>query len=152
MITLGSIQITHSRSFIEARNKIRVVAQLFTDDSLIPIRLATATSQICRSLPWKNASAFISVHMDGGNNQSMLVLTVENGDLDQPLEQLDYFFDKVKKGRRSDGIQELNLYKRLRDTASSREVIAQARAVLRQKSRDELMARSRTRTRAPKPP
>ncbi len=78
--------------------------------------------------------------MDGGNNQSMLVLTVENGELDQPLEQLDYFFDKVKKGRRSDGTRVLNLYKRLRDAAPSREVIDQARAVLRQKSRDELMA------------
>ena len=140
MITIGNIKISHSRSFIEARNKIRVVAQLFTDDSLIPIRLATATSQLCRSLPWKNASAFISVHMDGGNNQSMLVLTVENGDLDQPLEQLGYFFDKAKKGRRSDGTHVLNLCKRLRDAAPSREVIDQARAVLRQKSRDELMA------------
>ena len=139
MIIIGNIQITHSRSFIEARNKIRVVAELFTDDSLIPIRLATATSQICRSLPWKNASPFISVHMDDDNNQSMLVLTVENGDLDQPSEQLGYFFDKVEKGHRSDGTRVLNLYKRLRDAAPSREVIAQARAVLRQKSRDELM-------------
>jgi signal transduction histidine kinase len=140
MINIGNIKISHSRSFIEARNKIRVVAELFTDDSLIPIRLATATSQLCRSLPWKNASAFISVHMDGGNNQSMLVLTVQNGDLDQPLEQLGYFFDKVKKGRRSDGTRVLNLCKRLRDAAPSREVIDQGRAVLRQKSRDELMA------------
>ncbi len=140
MINIGNIKISHSRSFIEARNKIRVVAELFTDDSLIPIRLATATSQICRSLPWKNASAFISVHMDGGNNPSMLVLTVQNGDLDQPLEQLGYFFDKVKKGRRSDGTRVLNLCKRLCDAAPSRDVIAQARAVLQQKSRDELMA------------
>ena len=140
MINIGNIQITHSRSFIEARNKIRVVAELFTDDSLLPIRLATATSQICRSLPWKNASPFISVHMDDDNNQSMLVLTVENGDLDQPSEQLGYFFDKIKKGHRSDGTRVLNLCKRLRDAAPSRDVIAQARAVLQQKSRDELMA------------
>ena len=98
MTNIGNIQITHSRSFIEARNKIRVVAELFTDDSLLPIRLATATSQICRSLPWKNASPVISVHMDNDNNQSMLVLTVENDDLDQPSKQLGYFFDKIRKG------------------------------------------------------
>ena len=140
MILVGNIQLTHSQSFIEARNKIRAVAQLFTDDSLIPIRLATVTSQICRSLPWKNASPFISVHMDGGNNQSMLVLTVENGDLDQPSDRLGYFFDKVEKVSRSDGTRVLNLCKRLRDAAPRRDVIDQARAVLQQKSRDELMA------------
>ncbi|MCP4878787.1 MAG: hypothetical protein GY896_25320, partial [Gammaproteobacteria bacterium] len=140
MITIGNIKISHSRSFIEARNKIRVVAELFTDDSLIPIRLATATSQICRSLPWKNASPVISVHMDNDNNQSMLVLTVENDDLDQPSEQLGYFFDKIQKRHRSDGTRVLNLYKRLHNAAPSRDVIARARAVLQQKSRDELMA------------
>jgi len=140
MITIGNIQITHSQSFIEARNKIRAVAELFTEDSLIPIRLATATSQICRSLSWKNASPFISVHMDDDNNQSMLVLIVENGDLDQFSEQLGYFFDNVEKRRRSDGTRVLNLCKRLRDAAPSRVDIAQARVVLQQKSRDELMA------------
>ena len=64
MIIIGKIQINHSKSFIEARNKIRAVAELLTDDNLLPIRLATATSQICRSLPRKNASPFISVQMD----------------------------------------------------------------------------------------
>ncbi len=140
MIIIGNIQITHSQSFIEARNKIRLVAELFADDSLIPIRLATATSQICRSLPWKNASPVISVHMDNDNNQSMLVLTVENGDLDQPSKQLGYFFDKIQKRHRSDGTRVVNLYKRLHKAAPSRDVIARARAVLQQKSRDELMA------------
>ena len=140
MILMGNIQLTHPQSYLEARNKIRLVAELFAGDSLTPIRLATATSQICRSLPLKNASAFISVHMDDAYNQSMLVLAVENGDLDQPSEQLGYFFDKVEKVRRSDGTRVVNLCKRLRDTAPSRDVIDQARAVLQQKSRDELMA------------
>ena len=140
MIVIGNIQINHSQSFIEARNKIRVLAELFADDSVIPVRLATATSQICRSLLRKNASPFISVHIDDDNNQTMLVLTVENGDLDQPSEQFGYFFDKIEKMHRSDGAHVVNLCKRLRDAAPSREVIAQARAVLQQKSRDELMA------------
>ena len=61
MIIIGDIQLTHSQSFIEARNKIRMVAELFADDSLLSIRLATVTSQICRSLIQKKASAFIRV-------------------------------------------------------------------------------------------
>ena len=96
MIIIGNIQITHSQSFIEARNKIRAVAELFADDSLTPIRLATATSQICRSLPWKNASAFISVQLDDNYNHTMLVLTVESGHSDQPSEQIGNFFDQIK--------------------------------------------------------
>ena len=140
MITLGNLQINHSQSFIEARNKIRLLAELFTDDSVLPIRLATATSHMCRSLSGKNSSAVIDVHIDDNNDQSMLVLTVESSDLDQPFEQLGYFFDKVKKGHRSDGTPVVNLCKWLRDAAPSRVDIAQARVVLQQKSRDELMA------------
>ena len=139
MIIIGKIQINHSKSFIEARNKIRAVAELFTVDSLTPIRLATATSQICRWLPGKNASPFISVQMDDDNNQSMLVLTVENRDLSPLSEQLVYFFDKVEKRHRSDGTRVVNLCKRLRDAAPGRADIAQARVILQQKSRDELM-------------
>ncbi len=140
MINLGNIQINHSQSFIEARNKIRVLSELFCDDSVISIRLATATSQICRSLQRKNASPSIGVHMDDDKGQPMLVLSVENGDFDQSSEPLDYFFDKVEKIHRSDRAQVVNLGKRLRGAAPSRDVIARARAVLQQKSRDELMA------------
>jgi signal transduction histidine kinase len=140
VIILGKIQINHSRSFIEARNKIRLVAGLFADDSLMPTRLATATSQICRSLPWKNTSSFISVHLDDGYNQSRLVLTVDNGDFDKLTDQLGYFFDNIEKRHGSDGSRVLSLYKRLSDTAPDRVDVDRARAVLRQKSRDELMA------------
>jgi len=139
MIIIGNIQINHSKSFIEARNKIRAVAELFTVDSLTPIRLATATSQICRWLARKNASPLISVQMDDDNNQSMLMLTVENGDLTPLSEHLCYFFDKVEKKHRSDGSRVINLCKRLRDAAPDRTNIAQARVILQQKSRDELM-------------
>ena len=140
MIIIGSIQITHSRSYIEVRNKIRAVAELFTEDRLLPIRLATATSQICRLLPWKNGTPFVSLQMDDHNNQSTLVLTVENGNLDQPFEQLNSFFDKIEKKHELDGNSVLNLYKRLHNAAPSRVLITRARAVLQQKSRDELMA------------
>jgi len=140
MISIGNIQITHSRSFVEARNKIRALAELLTDDGLTPIRLATATSQICRALPWKNASPSISVHLDDDDHHSLLVLTVEKVYLDQPSEQLVSLFDQIKNETRSDGNRVIHLCKRLGNAAPSREVIDRARAVLRQKSRDELMA------------
>ncbi len=70
----------------------------------------------------------------------MLVLTVENGDLDQPTEQLNHFFDAIKKEHRSDGTRVLALCKRLHNAGPSLEFIARARAILQQKSRDELMA------------
>jgi signal transduction histidine kinase/DNA-binding response OmpR family regulator len=140
MIILGDIQITNSQSFIEARNKIRAVAELFTEDRILPIRLATVTSQICRLLPWQNGVPFVSVLIDDANNQSMLVLTIENGNHDQPSEPLNFFFDKIKKSSRSDGNPVLSLYKRLHNAAPSQALITRARAVLQQKSRDELMA------------
>ncbi|MDJ0818448.1 MAG: response regulator [Desulfobacterales bacterium] len=140
MKIIGNIPITNPQSYIVARNKIRAVAELFTADRLLPIRLATVTSQICRFLPWKNGSPFISVHVDDDNSQTMLVLTVENGDLDQPTEQLNHFFDAIKKEHRSDGTRVLALCKRLHNAGPSLEFIARARAILQQKSRDELMA------------
>ncbi len=140
MKIIGNIPITNPQSYIVARNKIRAVAELFTADRLLPIRLATVTSQICRFLPWKNGSPFISVHVDDDNSQTMLVLTVENGDLDQPTEQLNHFFDAIKKEHRSDGRRVLALCKRLHNAGPSLEFIARARAILQQKSRDELMA------------
>ncbi|MGD9288890.1 MAG: response regulator [Desulfobacterales bacterium] len=140
MLNLGKIQLKHSRSFIEARNKIRVIAELFANDGITPTRLATAVSHLCRSLLQKNASAVISVHINDDNKQSMLVLNVEIGDIDQTPGQLGYFFDQVKKGYRSDGIRMLSLHKRLRDKAPDRVDIDKARAVLKQKSRGELMA------------
>ena len=73
MIIIGNISITHSQSYIAARNKIRAVAELFSEDRLLPIRLATVTSQICRLLLWENGSSFISVHVDDDNSQSTLV-------------------------------------------------------------------------------
>jgi signal transduction histidine kinase/CheY-like chemotaxis protein len=139
VITIGKIQVNHSKSFIEARNKIRAVVELFSDDSLLPIRLATATSQICRLLSRKNSSPFISVRMNDDNNQSILVLTVEDGNLNPLSEQLAYFFDKVEKRHRSDGSGVINLFKRLCDAAPGGADIAQARVILQQKSRDELI-------------
>jgi len=140
MIGIGSIQITHSRSFIEARNKIRALAELLTDDRLTPIRLAIATSQICRTLPWKNGSPSISVDIDDDNNHSLLVLTVEKDDRDPPSGKLEFFFDQIKKENRPDGNRVVHFCKMLGNAAPSRVVIDRARAVVRQKSRDELMA------------
>ncbi|MDJ0831400.1 MAG: response regulator [Desulfobacterales bacterium] len=140
MTSLGNLQINHSQSFIEARNKVRLLAELFTSDPVLTIRLAAATSHICRSLLRKQAAAVISLDFDDGNDRSMLVLTVDAGDLDQLPKQLGYFFDTIKKGHRSDGTPVVNLCKRMRDAAPNRAVIAQARVILQQKSRDELIA------------
>jgi len=140
MINIGNILITDSRSFVEARNKIRSLAELLTDDGLTPIRLAIATSQICRALPWKNGSPTISVHLVDDDNHSQLVLTVENDDRDPPPDKLEFFFDQIKKEYRPDGNRVVYFCKRMGNAAPSREVIERARAIVRQKSRDELMA------------
>ena len=140
MIDLGQIHINHPQSFIEARNKIREIAELFSDGGLTPIRLAVATSQICRSLFSANASSSIRVQMDDGCNQSKLVLTVEIVDCDQTAAQLDHIFDRIETRHRSDGIHIVNLYKRLRGKAPDQASVDKARIVLQQKSRDELMA------------
>ena len=140
MIDIGKIPITHSRAFIPARSKIRVLTELLTDDRLMPIRLATAASQICRALPWEDGSSSIGVQLDDDNHHAQLVLTVENGNLDQLSEQLESFFDLIKKESRPDGTRAVHFCKMLRNAAPSREIIARARAVVRQKSRDELMA------------
>ena len=140
MINLGQITINHPQSFIDARNKIRVLAELFAEDSLTATRLAIATSQICRALYRENASTAIRVAMDEGYNQSTLVLSVVMAERDRETARLGSFFDRVEARHRSDGIRIVNLYKRLRGTAPDPVSVDKARIVLQQKSRDELMA------------
>ena len=140
VINLGQIHIKHPQSFIEARNKIREIAELFTDDGITPTRLAVATSQICRSLLIANASSSIRVQMDDGGNQSSLILTVEIVDFDQTAAQLDPIFDRIETRHRSGGSYIVNLYKRLRGRTPDPASVDKARIVLQQKSRDELLA------------
>ena len=44
MIDLGTIAIGHAESAVDARNKIKSIVQLLTDDPIAATRLATATS------------------------------------------------------------------------------------------------------------
>ncbi len=140
MITLGRIPINHPQSFIEARNKILALAQLFAADGLTPTRLAIAVSQIGRALYRENASSVIGVQMDDACNQSRLVLTVEMDDRDQTAMEIEYFFDRIETRRRSDGVRIVNLHKRLGGQVPDRDRLEAARKILQQKSRDELMA------------
>ncbi len=140
MINLGQIPINHPQSFIEARNKIRVLAELFADDRLTPTRLAIATSQLGRWLYRDKISSIIRVQMEDGCDQTRLVLSVERTDLDRAEAQLGYIFDRIETRQRSDGIRSVNFYKRLRGKAPDPASVDKARLVLEQKSRDELMA------------
>ena len=140
MINLGQILINHPQSFIEARNKIRALAELFADDRLTPTRLAIAASQIVRSLQKQKASSIMRVHLDDGYNQSRLVLSVANAELRPTAAQTGHLFDRIEKRQRSDGSRMLSFYKRLGGTAPDRSSVDKARVVLQQKSRDELMA------------
>ena len=144
MIHLGNIQINHPQAFVEARNKIRTVAALFTDDTVAATRLAAATSQICRSLDGGAAARTIAVDLESENHHVALVFTVESGDLADSLGPLELFFDQVARQQTPEGAAVVKLYKWIHGRASTPDSIARAKAVFQKKSRDELLAEIQT--------
>jgi hypothetical protein len=64
MIPLGSIAIRQSASILEARNKIRTVAETVLHDAVGATRVATATSEIARLLLREGNDSRIDVGLD----------------------------------------------------------------------------------------
>ena len=136
MSHLGSIQINHSQAYIMARNKLHALVELFTGDSITALRLAAATSQICRAVYREGSQWEIGVDLSQDNGQTTLILDIESSQLDEPIQYADLFFDHLERRKKPDGAIALKFFKHLTTTDLTQATIDQAREILRHKIND----------------
>lgn len=138
---LGSIRVARAQSILDARNKVRRVTASLTDD-ITATRLATATSEVCRALHRQGGAPLLTIEIEHTDKRSALSLSFEN---EQPLptiSMLERFFDEVVVAPPDNGTHRVKGTKYLpaHSLQPSRDQFASLRAIVEQKSRDELMS------------
>jgi sigma-B regulation protein RsbU (phosphoserine phosphatase) len=141
MIPLGSIAIRQSASILEARNKIRTVAETVLHDAVGATRVATATSEIARLLLREGNDSRIDVGLDIQARARWLVIDFIGHQSLSGVNELAGLFDEV------DGPYDVsgeNLVRGLVSLPGSglpdEGSIATLRSVVEKKGRDELIA------------
>lgn len=141
MIDLGSISIGHIEAAVDARNKIKNVVHLLTDDSIAATRLATATSEMCRSLLHGASPSHVAVAIDTDRGDSRLTLSFKGTKPISKTPNLEQFFDQVATNSPTDVsvVKLLSLSK-----PPDERLIAHLRAIIERKSHEELMEEIQT--------
>ena len=83
MIELGTIPIKNKASIVEARNKIRLLAEDLELGSITSIRIATMTSELSRRMLATGQPSVIKVAVDKGKELFELVLEFTSGQASQ---------------------------------------------------------------------
>jgi len=140
MIGLGVIPVTQPRSVIESRNKVMQVVLELSNDTVTATRIATATSQMARSLSL-GRSGRIEVALEATDHRCNLILTFTAGGWLPPADVLVRFFPHAVHTTGKDGELSVRSVLRLLNTnpvtAAKRNQLI---TIGQQKSRDELMA------------
>jgi signal transduction histidine kinase/DNA-binding response OmpR family regulator len=142
MIALGQINLQHSTSVYDARQKIRGLASALGYDAIETTRLATAVSEAVRELQRNSPESRIVVALAMEFSPPQLVLDFEcRGELPEAA-RLAGFFDGVTRRNSVDGFQGVRALKRLPNPAfeATDAFVAEQRGRIQKLSREELMA------------
>jgi len=117
MIELGTIPIKNKASIVEARNKIRLLAEDLELGSITSIRIATMTSELSRRMLATGQPSVIKVAVDKGKELFELVLEFTSGQACAVIgiKVLEAVFDNVKLSERADGVQSIKTSRVLLD-------------------------------------
>jgi PAS domain S-box-containing protein len=140
MTQLGDIPVNHSRAFIEARDKVRAVAELLSLDPMTTARIAAAVSQLCRGLYRENNPLSIQVAVISESGRPFLMLGFEHAMQDACAERLNLFFERISSRPAADGIWMTKTYTKIPGAIPERQALANVTALLQGKSRDQLIA------------
>lgn len=138
-IPLGDIPLVEACSVMEARRKIRSVAELVSGDELLATRLATVCSETARRLHRMNSDGRISVGLKtrSGNRELLLEFV---GDLDDAsISLLHRFFDRVETARSENGLNIQRGAVLLRAATADQISLPRLQAIVQQKTRDQLL-------------
>ena len=142
MTSLGSISLSHPEAILEARKKIRLVAETITGDPFTATRLATVTSEMARRLRHGNSAARIDVAIEGRSPGHVLRLAFVGRERPPGgVELLTKFFDVVEAPRKADGEYTVRASLNVSGGRALDDArVASLEAIVQQKGRDELMA------------
>ncbi len=117
MIELGTVPIMNETSIVEARNKIRLLAEDLKLGPIIATRLATVTSELSRRMVAVSHMSDIKVALDKRDGIFRLVLLFISG---QPVKTLDVdilktVFDDVAVTQTTGGLELITAFKSLPD-------------------------------------
>ena len=141
MITFGTIRLRHRSSIVDARNKIRGLADALGYDPIASTRLATAVSQASRVLLADSDDSRISVALDPATAAPRLIVDFEARPSIPRLSGISGFFDGMSAMVPRDGFGVLRASIRLPNPAfhaTSNFVNAQRKRIQSQ-SREELI-------------
>jgi len=144
MIELGKISIEAGPSIVEARNKIRALAEDLKFSSVDATRLATVCSEMSRRLIAAGQESDIKVALDKRNGKPGLYLLFTTGkaEVEAGIEILRKVFDSVRLSRAAAGLKSVEAFKFLPDPKfnPTSEFINRAREMIGRPTREELTA------------
>ena len=141
MISLGEIPIGQASSVREARNKVRTIAEAVLDDTVAATRLATAASEIGRSILNSGPSGRIQVGLDSDHTGRRLYLDFFGGASQHELGRLAGFFDDLRDAVDDSGEVFVRGVTVVAGASHpSPELVDRLRSIVAQKSRDELLS------------
>jgi signal transduction histidine kinase len=135
MTPLGIIPLTSPASAYDARAKVRLVALALGADELTATRVGTAVSQIVRRLSESGGGGTIEVSVDQERVGATLGLELTSSGSVDRLAFLDAFFESSESTEHG-----VRLGCELGVVALDNHAIHRARAVMAERSRDQLMA------------
>ena len=148
MISIGAISISEQSSVIDVRQKIRLVTETISGDSILATRLATVSSTICRAL--QRTAQSITINLELANEAGQQTLIFEFAEM-APVPEgqlLKQFFDDVRFVPTGNTRQTIRARKYLQIVQPPPpETINALRVMMEQKGRDELMVEIRSQNR-----
>jgi sigma-B regulation protein RsbU (phosphoserine phosphatase) len=140
LIHLGTLSLSNDAGVIEARTKILHIYTDLADDRVTATRLATAASQMCRSLLQESTRPSIAIDLSEEIAGPTFVLTFLAQDSLPAANMLNVFFDSTYSMTAGDGRNGIRAIKVVRgQMLPTAEKIEQLRNLVAVKSRDELM-------------
>jgi sigma-B regulation protein RsbU (phosphoserine phosphatase) len=140
LIHLGTLSLNNDAGVAEARMKILHICTDLADDRVTATRLATAASQMCRSLLQESTRPSIAIDLSEELAGPLFMLTFLAEDSLPAANILDVFFDSTYSMSAGDGRKGIRAIKLIRgQTLPTAEKIEQLRNVVAVKGRDELM-------------
>jgi sigma-B regulation protein RsbU (phosphoserine phosphatase) len=140
LIHLGTLSLNNDAKVAEARMKILQVSTDLTGDSVTATRLATAASQMCRSLLLESTCPCIAVDLSEEMEGPAFILTFTAQDSLPTANLLDLFFDSTHSISAGNGVIGIRAVKIMRGQVfPAMEEVERLRSIVEVKSRDELM-------------
>lgn len=141
MIGIGTIHIKDENSIVEARNKIRQLAEDLRFGTTGATRLATVTSVLSRAAFRDGVQSRVDVGFEEAEGGLFLSLVFQSRNGGLEVTRAESFFDSVRTSRTEDGLERLEARKHIPDPAfkPTELFINEAKEKLERPSRAELV-------------